>query len=146
MFNLKTFPTYRQLDQTDCGPTCLKIVAAHYGKYLDLNYLRKISNQKSGRTTFSNLIEVRKKIGLEPVGVRANLRQLVNDVSLPVILHWNQNHYVVLYKISKRRIKISDPELGLVEYSFNDFSKKFSSTNDILLLLVVLISTFIHNS
>jgi ATP-binding cassette subfamily B protein len=145
MFNLKTFPEYRQLDQTDCGPTCLKIIAAHYGKYLDLNYLRKISNQKSGGTTFSNLIDAGKKIGLELVGVRATLRQLINDVSFPVILHWNQNHYVVLYKISKQKIKISDPELGLVEFSFDEFSKKFPSTNDILLLLVEPINTFIHN-
>lgn len=145
MFKFKTFPEYRQLDQTDCGPTCLKIIAAHYGKYLDLNYLRTISNKKSEGTSFANLAEAGKLIGLNLVGVRANISQLQKDVPLPAILHWKQNHFVVVYEVNKRYIKISDPQLGLVKYSISEFNKKWFPDNQLLLLIAETNHSFSQN-
>ena len=111
MFQLKAFPHYHQLDQTDCGPTCLKIIAAYYGKYLDIDYLRKISNKSYDGSTFANLADAGKQFGIDLNGFRITVNQLNEELPLPTILHWKQNHFVVIYQISKKYIKISDPEI-----------------------------------
>ena len=144
MFKTKTFPEYHQLNQTDCGPTCLKIIAAYYGRFLDLAYLRNICHQKSQGTSFANLTEAGKKIGLGLTGVRVTIEQLKNEVSFPVILHWNQNHFVVLYAMSNRKVRISDPELGLIDYPYNDFYQKWSHSKYMLILLAEPIETKIQ--
>jgi ATP-binding cassette subfamily B protein len=142
MFKLKAFPQYRQLDQTDCGPACLKIIAAHYGKFLDLNYLRTISHKTSEGTSFANLSKAGNKIGINLIGVRATISQLIRDVSLPAILHWKQNHFVVVYEINKKYVKISDPQLGLIKYSISEFKEKWFPENDLLILIAEPDSTF----
>lgn len=146
MFRFKTFPNYRQLDQTDCGPTCLKIIAAHYGKYLDIDYLRKISNKSREGTTFENLSKAGNEIGIQLNGFRITVDQLKDELPLPAILYWKQNHFVVIYEISKTYIRISDPEIGLVKYPINEFMVKWFLENTLLILVPEIQEQFSTNS
>ena len=97
----KSFPHYRQLDAMDCGPTCLRMIAKYYGKNYTLQSLREKSFITREGVSMLGISEAAESIGFRTTGVKITLEQLKKDVPLPCILHWNQNHFVVLYKIKK---------------------------------------------
>lgn len=130
---IKKFPFYKQADTKDCGPTCLKIIAKHYGKNLDIQYLRELSETTREGSNLLTLSEAAEKIGFRTLGVRISLESIL-EAPLPCILHWNKNHYVVLYDIKKRGTKvnkffISDPGFGLIEYTKEEFLKFWIGNN-----------------
>lgn len=125
---LKKFPHYTQADSKDCGPTCLKIVSKHYGKNLNIQELRNLSETTREGSNLLFLSDAAEKIGFRTLGVKLNLERL-EEAPLPCILHWNQNHYVVLYKIKKNRYYISDPAQGLLDYSKDEFIKFWIGNN-----------------
>ena len=116
------FPHYKQPDGKDCGPTCLKIIAKHFGKNISLSQLRQISETTRIGSSLLNLSEAAESIGFRSIGVKLSLESLT-EAPLPCILHWNKNHYVVLYKIKKNICYISDPAHGLLKYNKEDFLK-----------------------
>ena len=122
------FPTYRQADHKDCGPTCLKIIAKHYGKTINIQELRDISETTREGSNLFYLSDAAEKIGFRTLGVKLDLERL-QEAPLPCILHWNKNHYVVLYKIKKGTYYISDPAFGLIEYNKKDFLKFWIGNN-----------------
>ncbi len=135
------FPFYQQLDEMDCGPTCLRMVAKHYGRLYSLQKLRdKCSITREG-VSILGISDAAESIGFRTLGIKIPFEKLVQEVSLPCIVHWNQNHFVVVYKISKTRISVADPAAGLIDYSKDEFvkgwisSKKNSSENGVALLL-----------
>ncbi|MCB9263000.1 MAG: peptidase domain-containing ABC transporter [Flavobacteriales bacterium] len=135
---MKQFPYYKQLDQMDCGPTCLKIVAKHYGRVYSLDYLRDICYINRIGVTISGIADGAEAIGLRTLAVKLPFEKLINEVPLPCIAYWNEKHFVVIYKVEKNKIYISDPAHGLIVYSKVDFLKSWSSENNeegILLLL-----------
>ena len=138
MFGAINFPVYRQLDQMDCGPTCLKIITEYYGRNFNLNFLREISFQEKGGVSFLGLSRALEKIGLDSVGIKANLKELIEDIPLPAIAYWEQNHFLVVYKADKRNVFVSDPAIGKIKYSHNEFRVRWSGKdeNEGLLLLV----------
>jgi len=125
---LKKFTHYKQADYKDCGPTCLKIIAKHYGKTINIQELRDISETTREGSNLLFLSDAAEKMGFRTLGVKLNLGRL-NEVPLPCILHWNKNHYVVLYKIKKNKYYISDPAFGLLEYDKKDFLKFWIGNN-----------------
>ena len=98
--SIKSFPHYIQLDKMDCGPTCLRMVAKHYGRSYSLQTLRERSFITREGVSMLGISDAAESIGMRTQGVRITLEQLVEDVPLPCILHWNQNHFVVLYRIA----------------------------------------------
>jgi ATP-binding cassette subfamily B protein len=124
--NLKPFPIYRQLDQMDCGPTCLRMIAKFYGKNFSLQKLRDISGINREGVSMLGISEAAEKVGFRTTGARIKETQL-NELELPVILHWNQNHFVVLYKIKGDKYYLADPAKGLIEYTKSDFIKSWTS-------------------
>jgi ATP-binding cassette subfamily B protein len=98
---MKPFPHYTQLDAMDCGPTSLRMIAKHYGRSYTLQTLRERSFITRQGVSMLGISDAAESIGMHTQGVRITLEQLVNDVPLPCILHWNQNHFVVLYKIQR---------------------------------------------
>lgn len=68
MFRRAQFPNYRQLDRMDCGPACIKIVAAHFGKDLDLDYLRNLSGQQKGGVSLAGISDALETIGISALG------------------------------------------------------------------------------
>ena len=138
IFGTTNFPNYRQLDQMDCGPACLKIITKHYGQEYHLEYLRKISHQQKGGVSMAGLSEALSTIGIEAIGIRSDLMELVHDVPLPAIAHWESNHFVVVYQTSNKFIYVSDPAVGLIKYTHEEFIEKWSGKHNgkgVLLLL-----------
>ena len=125
---MKKFPTYIQADAKDCGPTCLKIVGKHYGKTIKIQQLREFSETTREGSNLLFLSDAAEKIGFRTLGVKLNLERL-NEAPLPCILHWNKEHYVVLYDIKKGKYLISDPAYGLIEYTQTDFIKFWIGNN-----------------
>ena len=125
MFGTNHFPNYRQLDQMDCGPTCVKIIAKHYGKEYSLDYLRQISNLRTGGVSLAGISEALDAIGFDTVGIRADFVELVKDVPLPVIAHWENKHFIVIHRTTKNYIYVSDPAIGLVKYGYGEFVEKW---------------------
>ena len=95
---IKTFPHFVRLDAMDCGPTCLRMIAKYYGRNYSLQYLRERSFITREGVSMLGISDATEAIGFRTIGV-ISLEQLKNDVPLPCILHWNQNHFVVLYRV-----------------------------------------------
>jgi len=132
----KRFPHYKQLDAKDCGPTCLKIIAKYYGKTVNLQHIRALSETTRSGSSMLGLSEAAEKMGFRTLGVKLSLKDL-KEAPLPCVLHWNKNHYVVLFesKKSKRKEKskstytISDPAHGILKYTQEEFLKSWIGNN-----------------
>lgn len=125
---MRKFPTYIQADSKDCGPTCLKIIAKYHGKTLNIQALRTFSETNREGSNLLFLSDAAEKIGFRSLGVKLSLNKL-EEAPLPCILHWNKEHYVVLYKIKKNKYFISDPAIGLIEYTKKEFIKFWIGNN-----------------
>jgi ATP-binding cassette subfamily B protein len=122
------FPNYIQADSKDCGATCLKIIAKHYVRNLNIQTLRQLSETTREGTNLFTLSEASENIGFRSLGIKLNVTKL-EEAPLPLILHWNKEHFVVLYKIKKGVYYISDPAHGLIEYSKQEFLKFWIGNN-----------------
>ena len=141
----KSFPHYRQLDAMDCGPTCLRMIAKYYGRTYTLQSLREKSFITRAGVSMLGISEAAESIGFRTTGVKITLDQLKNEVPLPCILHWNQNHFVVLHGLSSRPhrkkgsffpsfggtekgFRIADPASTLVTFTEEEFKRCWIST------------------
>lgn len=124
------FTFYKQQDNLDCGPTCLRMVAKYYDRNYSIQKLRTLCFTSRGGTTLWNISDAAEKIGLRSLGVRVTIEQL-KDVQLPCILHWRQNHYVILYKISGTSYLIADPAKGLITLSEKEFKENWYSHKEL---------------
>lgn len=125
---MKKFPFYKQADLKDCGPTCLKIISKHYGKNISIKELRHLSETTRLGSSILGISEAFEKIGIRTLGAKISLNRL-SEAPLPCILHWNKNHYVVLYKIKNNKYFISDPAYGLIIYQEDEFLKHWIGNN-----------------
>lgn len=127
------FPFYKQAESKDCGPTCIKIIAKHYGKVLNTQKLRSLSETTREGSSLLGLSEAVESIGFRSLGVKLSLDQLL-EVPLPCIVHWNKVHYVVVYKVKTTKkggmtIYVSDPAHGLITYTKEEFIKAWIGNN-----------------
>lgn len=124
---MKRFPHYRQLDAMDCGPTCLRMIARYYGKNYSLQTLRTRSFITREGVSMLGISDAAESIGFRTMGVRISMKQLIDDVPLPCILHWKQNHFVVCHDIRKTRngyrFYIADPASQLVTYGEEEMKR-----------------------
>lgn len=127
---MKSFPFYKQPDSKDCGPTCLRIISKFYGKSIPLQQIRDFSEttrEGSGLLGLSNAAET---LGFRSLGVKVDFNTLTAEAPLPCIVHWNKNHYIVVYKIDKRNnVYVSDPSYGLITYTKDEFIKSWIGEN-----------------
>lgn len=123
------FPFYRQPDSKDCGPTCLRIIAKHYKKDISLQTIRNLSETTRGGSSLSGLGDAAEKIGIKTLGIKINFQTLSEEVPLPCIVHWNKVHFIVVYKVKKNIVYVSDPAHGLLEYSKEEFIKNWIGEN-----------------
>jgi ATP-binding cassette, subfamily B, bacterial len=124
------FPHYMQTDAMTCGPTCLRIIAAYYGKNYSLADLVQISHTNREGSSLLGLSEAAEKIGFRTLGTKIHLSQLTDELALPCIAHWNQQHFVVIYKVTQKHVYISDPAHGLIEYTKEEFRKCWVSDGE----------------
>jgi len=127
--NMKKFPFYQQPDQMDCGPTCLRMITKYYGRSVSLYKLRKLSETTREGSSLKNIADSAEKLGFRTLGVKIDYNKLKEDAPLPCILHWNQNHFVVVYKIKKDTVWIADPGHGLIKLNKQEFLKNWIGEN-----------------
>lgn len=123
---MKRFPYCIQNDSMDCGPTCLKIIAKFYSKRFSLEQLRNQSYITPIGTSLRGLIRSAEFIGFETQCLQVPFDILLSNIQLPCIIHWNSNHFCVLYKIKNKKIfYIVDPSVGKLKYSEKDFKERW---------------------
>ena len=141
---MSVFPFFKQHDSMDCGPTCLRMVAMHYGKNYSLQSLRSRSFISRSGVSMLGISNAAEEIGFRTLGYRLSWEQLRDEVPLPCVAHWNQRHFVVIYGIKKQRripcifnrtppeglksnrsrnylIYVADPASGLLKYTEKEF-------------------------
>lgn len=134
------FQHYSQLDAMDCGPTCLRMIAKYYGRTFSLQELRRLCFITKEGSSLLGISDAAESIGIRTQGVIITPKQLRDEVKLPCILHWNQNHFVVCYKISRQRFNfgkrnqgiryhIADPASGKAVFTEREFLKCWSFLN-----------------
>ncbi|MPQ48124.1 ATP-binding cassette domain-containing protein [Marinifilum sp. N1E240] len=121
----------------DCGPTCIRMIAKHYGRHYSLDYLRKRSYITREGVSVSGISECAENIGFRTLCGRFTFEKLVKQAPLPCVVHWQQNHFVVVYSINKRKTLfkspkiqfiVADPGRGIVKYSKEEFIENWVST------------------
>lgn len=125
---MKKFPNYKQTEAKDCGPTCIKIISKYYGKVINTQQLRNLSETTREGSSLLGLSEAVEKMGFRSLGVKLKYSKLL-EAPLPCIIHWNKNHYVVVYKIKRGVVYISDPAHGLINYSKEEFINHWIGNN-----------------
>lgn len=133
-----------QHDQMDCGPACLAMIASSYGKNYSLQYLRDHSFITKEGVSMFGIVEASKKIGFETLPVKLTVEKLINfPNSLPCILHWGKNHFVVLKKVKKKfmsseyTFQIADPAHGLISIKEQEFKKYWISSENMGIALIL---------
>jgi len=124
-----SFPFYKQFDQMDCGPTCLRMVAKYYGHNYKLHTLRQLCEINREGVSLLGISSAAEKIGFRTLSVRLSFEDLKKS-GFPVILHWRQEHFVVLYKIKKNGFFIADPASGLIKLDETEFCNNWISNKD----------------
>lgn len=137
----RSFQHFKQRDTKDCGPTCLKTIANFYGCNIPIERLVALSETTRSGSNLKFLGIAAEKIGFKSLAVQITVEEL-KQAPLPCILHWNQNHFVVLHKIKKNKFYISNPATRNEILNLNDFclqwigSKNFKKNSKGICLLL----------
>ena len=125
------FPVYIQHDSMQCGIACLQMICKYYGKEYTLAELSELCFATNEGVSLLGISQAAEKLGLHTICGQATIEQLDRS-ELPCIVHWNQNHFVVLYRVKKRRrgclYCVADPGKGRVDYTEEEFKRGWLST------------------
>lgn len=128
----RRIPSVLQHDAMDCGVACISMICEWYGIYAPIPDLKKSCVPTKEGVSLKRISSTLEELGFNVVGGRATTKLLVEKAVLPVILHWSQNHFVVLFKITNKHRKyvfhVSDPAVGVITYTQEEFEKKWIST------------------
>jgi len=124
---MSKFPFFKQYDAMDCGPSCLRMIAAFYGRTYSLQKLRELSHISREGVSLLGLSDAAESIGFRTIGARITVEQLLNAPK-PCVVHWDQDHFVVVYNYRKGKVYVADPAFGLVEYPEAEFKKHWLAT------------------
>ncbi len=127
----------------DCGPTCLRMIAKHYGKSYSLDFLRQNAHITREGVSLLGISEAAEKIGFRTLAAKITFEQLDEEATLPCILHWNQKHFVVLppqnYNRNKKndKILVADPAHGLIKVDKATFLRSWMGTSSEGIVLMI---------
>ena len=123
------FPFIKQHDAMECGVACLAMVCNFFRIEYSIEYLSRICFATTEGVSLLGINETALQLGLRTISGRISINKLW-EAHYPCILHWNQNHFVVLYKVKKgKTFYIADPAKGLVKYNLEEFKKHWISTH-----------------
>lgn len=123
------FPFVKQKDAMQCGIASLSMICQYYGKKYSINYLSELCHATTEGVSMLGISETATNLGLIALTAYVSPEDMLRkDVPLPAILHWKQNHFVVLYKIKHKYFYIADPGKGLIKYSYDEFIDNWTST------------------
>ncbi len=122
---IRRFPHVRQLDAMDCGAAALAMVCRYYGRAVSLARIRQLCFTSTDGTSLRALCRAATELGLAARPVKASPRN-VPQMPLPAIVHWEGNHWAVLYDVNDTHVRIADPALGLRKLPRADFERRWS--------------------
>lgn len=112
-----------------CGIACLQMLCQHYGRHISLPQMEEICHATTEGVSLLGISEAAERLGFRTVSARVGLDAFDKE-NLPCILHWNQNHFIVLYKVRRSKtFYVADPGKGLVEYGVEDFKQHWVSVH-----------------
>ncbi|HLN19604.1 MAG TPA: peptidase domain-containing ABC transporter [Bacteroidales bacterium] len=123
-----SFPFVKQPDAMDCGPACLKMVAAYYNRNFSIDSIRKRCYITKDGVSFLGLSEAADGLGFRTLGVKVPFDTFCDNVPLPCIVHWKQKHFVVVHKLHNGSVHIADPALGNIKIKKEEFVRSWSSS------------------
>lgn len=124
------FPFFKQLDTMDCGPASLKIVCKHHGKTFSMKSIRDRCHITREGVSMLDISRAAEELGLRTLALKVSLEDLEQKIPLPCIIHWNYTHFVVVYKITKKKVYVSDPQVGLISYKKDEFVHFWKKSKD----------------
>lgn len=129
----RRFVFFKQLNSMDCGPTCLRMIAKFYGKNYTSDFIRKTTGYGKVGVSLGSIANAAHDLGFETSGTKLNVEQLLDLSDGPSILHWEQNHFVVLIPSASnsKYISIADPGKGILRYTREEFAEKWTPTHDV---------------
>ena len=128
-FKMRKITIIHQHDSMQCGIACLQMVCKYFGREYSLDSLSKLCFATAEGVSLLGINEAANTLGLHTTCARVTT-MVLGEVPLPCILHWNQNHFVVLYKVKKgKKFYVADPGKGLVTYGLEEFKQHWISTN-----------------
>ncbi len=125
--NYMAYPFVRQHDAMDCGPACISMVAQWHGKHFSLETIRQKAWITRQGVSMMGLSQAAVSMGLTAVGVKIPFSRLRSDAPLPAVAHWQQNHFIVVNRISDRMVWVSDPAIGRIRMSHDEFLRGWST-------------------
>lgn len=126
----KRFPFFRQYDTRDCGPTCLKMIMSFYGRNVPLEILKNLCHINREGVSLLGIEEAAKSLGFVTTTGLLTPDEFFTNHYLPCILHWGDDHFVVIHKITNKYAYVADPEKGRLKFKKNEFMKNWIMNYD----------------
>ena len=122
---VRRFPHLWQIDEMDCGATSLAIVCRHYGRAIGLARIRQLVHTGLDGASLRAICQGANELGLAARAVKASPANL-GQMPLPAIVHWEGNHWVVLYDVDRAHVRVSDPGVGRKRIPRAEFEEKWT--------------------
>lgn len=117
------FPQVSQESAAQCGPACLQMICKYYGANIDMHRMEYLTEMTEDGTSLLGLCNAADSLGLKSLGVKITYEQLFEEQVCPAIIHWDNKHFVVAYRITENKVWVADPALGKKEYTKEEFCK-----------------------
>jgi ATP-binding cassette subfamily B protein len=122
---IRRFPHLQQIDEMDCGAAALGMVCRYYGRSVSLARIRQLVHTSLDGTSLRGLCTAAGELGLAARAVKASSDEL-EQMPLPAIIHWQSRHWIVLYDVGPKHVRVADPATGLRRHSREEFAKNWS--------------------
>jgi ATP-binding cassette, subfamily B, bacterial len=123
----RTFPFYKQHDAMDCGATCLRMVARYHGRFYSLEHLRELTFIGKDGVALIDIADAAEKIGMNTLAAKIGWDRLREGLPLPMIVHWRQEHYIVVYEVGNDYVRVADPASGKHKLTKQEFLARWAS-------------------
>jgi ABC-type bacteriocin/lantibiotic exporter with double-glycine peptidase domain/CRP-like cAMP-binding protein len=121
----RRFPWIRQIDEADCGAACVAMLCRAFGHRVSMTFIRSAVGTSEQGTTLRGIQRGGEKVGLEIKALKSSVRHLA-DLPLPAIIHWDGNHWIVLYRVERDRVRVADPGRGLRTIPMPEVQERWS--------------------
>jgi ABC-type bacteriocin/lantibiotic exporter with double-glycine peptidase domain/CRP-like cAMP-binding protein len=128
---IRRFPHVYQLDEMDCGAACLAMICRHFGRAVGISHIRQVVHTSTDGTTLAGITRGADELGLTARSVRAS-KSRIDELPLPAVAHWEGNHWVVVYRVDDKHVRISDPARGLRRIPREEFLERWSGYTSVV--------------
>ena len=122
---IRRFPVVRQVDEMDCGAACLAMICRHFGRAVSISRIRQLAHTANSGTSLAGLCDAATELGLAARAIKASRRNL-QAMPLPAIAHYDGNHWVVVFDVDARSVRIADPGSGLRRITRQEFDERWT--------------------